>query len=125
MKKEEREAIRELEAYRLNNSNFDEETAQAIDIVLNLAKRLQREKNIKDGYIMLVSNILYDYDGYFNRETNEGSAKDLADLIDETCDYLKKAILNDDKSVIITTAKGKKCNILHEHILEEENKEEE
>lgn len=61
-------------------------------------EELKRQIQIKNNYIKLILDILYDYDGYFSRQTNEGSAKDLADLIDETCDYLKKAILNDDKS---------------------------
>ena len=61
-------------------------------------EELKRQIQIKNNYMKLILDILYDYDGYFSRETNEGSAKDLADLIDETCDYLKKAILNDDKS---------------------------
>lgn len=37
----------------------------------------------KDKYFDLIIGLGYDYDGYYNRETSNGSMKDLADLIDE------------------------------------------
>lgn len=96
MSEEEKEAIEIVKNICINT--YAEGKAKAVKTILNLIEKMQKQIEIKDNYMKLILDVLYDYDGYFSRETNEGSALDLADLIDETCDYLKKAILNDDKN---------------------------
>lgn len=67
-----------------------------------------REIKIKDEYLLLIDMMLYDYDGC-------NTVKSLKELIDETRDYIHKALKNDDKSVITVNSK-KKFNILHEEV---------
>lgn len=99
------------------DAGFERGEEKEFQTVLNLIEKLQRQIKIKDNYMKLILDILYDYDGYFNRETNEGSITDLADLIDETCDFLKSAIENDDKRVMgIGGDEKAKFNILHEKL---------
>lgn len=49
----------------------------------NENKELKSKIENKDKYFDLITGLGYDYDGYYNRETSNGSMKDLADLIDE------------------------------------------
>ena len=51
--------------------------------VLKENEELKSKLENKDKYFELITGLGYDYDGYCNRETNNGSIKDLADLIDE------------------------------------------
>jgi flagellar biosynthesis/type III secretory pathway protein FliH len=63
---------------------------------------------IKDEYLKLIDNLLIDYDGC-------KTVKSLKELIDETREYIHKALKNDDKSVITVNSK-KKFNILGEEV---------
>ena len=92
----------------------------AIDIVLKELEQLERENNIKDGYLELIHGLSYDYDGCT-------TVKSLKKLIDELDDLTVKALKNDDKSVMYWTAvdlkkgieRGK--NILFEEVELERN----
>ena len=68
----------------------------------------KRKLKIKDEYLRLMDLLLLDYDGCKNVET-------LKELIDETREYIHKALDNDDTSVIAENSL-KKFNILHEEI---------
>lgn len=67
-----------------------------------------RTIKIKNEYLRVMYLLLLDYDGY-------NSSERLKELIDETTEYIKKAIKNDDKSVITVNSK-KKFNILGEEV---------
>jgi len=86
--------------------NFCEEKCIAIDTVLRAIK-------IKDEYLKFINDLLIDYDGCVTTET-------LKELIDEEREYIHKALNNDDKSVIAVNGKGKKFNILHEEVKDEQ-----
>lgn len=66
---------------------------------------------IKDEYLKLIDFLLVDYDGC-------KTVKTLKELIDETREYIHKALKNDDKSVIYRNGKDKGCNILDEEVEE-------
>lgn len=84
-------------------------------------KQLERENQIKDEYLSLIVGYGFDYDGYYDRETKRGNIELMADLIDIMVDLAKKALINDDKSIIYTNFdKTKKWNILSEEILNNE-----
>lgn len=73
----------------------------------------KRKLKIKDEYLKLIIDIGYDYDGYDN--DNEG----LRSIIDELVDYARKALKEDDESVIYvggSETEKKKLNILGEEI---------
>lgn len=57
-------------------------------------EQLKRQIKIKDEYLSLIIGIGFDYDG------EDGSIEGLKSVIDQLVDYAKKAIDNDDKSVI-------------------------
>lgn len=69
-----------------------------------------RTIKIKNEYLRVMYLLLLDYDGCKSPER-------LKELIDETTEYIKKAIKNDDKSVITVNSK-KKFNILGEEVEE-------
>ena len=69
----------------------------------------RRKIKIKDEYLRLIDMFLVDYDGCKTVET-------LKELIDETREYIRKALDNDDTSVITENSLKKKFNILHEEI---------
>lgn len=69
----------------------------------------ERIIKIKDEYLKLIDFLLIDYDGCKSVET-------LKELIDETRDYIHKALNNDDKSAIYSAGNGKSSNILGEVI---------
>ena len=69
---------------------------------------LIRTVRIKNEYLKLIDFLLVDYDGCKSVET-------LKELIDETREYIHKALNNDDKSVITVNSK-KKFNILGEEV---------
>lgn len=54
-----------------------------LDKLQKESKELKSKIENKDKYFGLITGLGYDYDGYYNRETSNGSMKDLADLIDE------------------------------------------
>ena len=82
--------------------------------------KIKRQNKIKDNYLKLMLDISYDYDGC-------NTVKSLQELIDELNDLMRKAIQNDDKSMMYITAfdykkgieKGK--NILMEDIKNEKS----
>ena len=69
----------------------------------------ERKLKIKDEYLRLIDGLLLDYDGCKTVET-------LKELIDETREYIRKALDNDDTSVITENSLKEKFNILHEEI---------
>ena len=76
---------------------------------------LERQIKIKDEYLKLIVGVGFDYDGM--DDSNEG----LRLVIDELVDYARKALDNDDKSVIYATLDNSmQKNILLEE-LEEKN----
>lgn len=77
---------------------------------------LKRKIKIKDEYIKLLIDILYDYDGEYDKEKQKGSIIGLAELIDMTCDYLNLALQCDDKEAIYTNFNDAELNILFEEI---------
>lgn len=87
----------------------------AIDIVLKELEQLERENNIKDGYLELIHGLSFDYDGC-------NTVKSLKELIDELDKLTVQALKSDDKSIMYQTAddvkngieKGK--NILFEEV---------
>lgn len=83
------------------NTQYPDTMGVAIDTVLRTIK-------IKDEYLKLLNDMLIDYDGWHTAES-------LKELIDETRDYIHKALKNDDKSVITVNSK-KKFNILGEEV---------
>lgn len=74
---------------------------------------LERQIKIKDEYLKLIIGVGFDYDGM--DDNNEG----LRQIIDELVDYARKALNNDDKSVIYATLDNSmQRNILLEEIEE-------
>lgn len=55
---------------------------------------LKRQVKIKNEYLSLITGTGFDYDG------EDGSIEGLKSVIDQLVDYARKAIDNDDKSVI-------------------------
>ena len=70
-----------------------------------------RKLKVKEEYLRLIDGLLVDYDGCKTPQA-------LKDLIDETREYIHKALKNDDKSVIYRNGKDKGCNILDEEVEE-------
>lgn len=76
---------------------------------------LKRQIKIKDEYLALIVGIGFDYDG------EDGSIDGLKSVIDQMVDYARKAIDNDDKSIIYGIFDDdRKRNILLEEIKKEE-----
>ena len=82
----------------------------------NEIDELKRKIKIKDEYIKLLIDILYDYDGEYDKEEQKGSITGLAELIDMACDYLNLALESNDKEAIYTNFKDAKLNILFEEV---------
>lgn len=82
----------------------------------NEIDELKRKIKIKDEYIKLLIDILYDYDGEYDKEKQKGNIIGLADLIDMACDYLNLALQSNDKEAIYTNFNGTEKNILLEDI---------
>lgn len=99
------EAIEWLEGISEEGKKIDytlnEDDIEAIDKAVRVVK-------IKDEYLKLLNDMLYDYDGC-------NTVESLKELIDETREYIHKALKNDDKSVITVNSK-KKFNILGEEV---------
>lgn len=70
---------------------------------------LQRQIAIKNEYLVLILDLIYDYDGF-------NTVGGLKGLIDEVGKYAKYALVNDDK-VPIYENNGQKLNILGEEII--------
>lgn len=71
-------------------------------------RNLERKLKIKDEYLNLIVGIGFDYDGY-------NDADNLKGVIDELVKYAKKALNNDDSSIIYSGT-NKKYNILNEEL---------
>ena len=70
--------------------NFVITRKKYVDVILSDYKRVLKETEElksklenKDKYFELITGLGYDYDGYYNRETNNGNIKGLADLIED------------------------------------------
>ncbi len=72
-------------------------------------KDLERKLKIKDGYLDLIVGIGFDYDGY-------DDANSLKGIIDEIVGYARKALKNDDNSIIYSGIDNTKYNILNEEL---------
>ena len=92
----------------LTNHNALEEDLYSANCIIDDLVTVTREIKMKDEYLLLIDMMLYDYDGC-------KTVKTLKELIDETRDYIHKALKNDDKSVITVNSK-KKFNILGEEV---------
>ncbi|MEI3530117.1 MAG: hypothetical protein V8Q75_03455 [Bacilli bacterium] len=75
----------------------------------NEIENLKRQIKIKNGYLQMILDLGFDYDGFNN-------VLDLKLLINELCNYAHKALKNDDKSVIYENGFNEKLNILSEKI---------
>lgn len=82
-------SYKEADKCGLSNNDFKNEI-KALEHILSDYKRVLKENEElksklenKDKYFELITGLGYDYDGYYNRETNNGNIKGLADLIDE------------------------------------------
>lgn len=71
-------------------------------------ENLGRIIKIKNEYLQLIIDIGYDYDGFEKTES-------LKELIDELVGLAKKALINDDKSIIYVGGE-EGYNILHEKV---------
>ena len=89
---------KEIKQGLLNNKKMNVNTSQDIE----------RKLKIKDEYLSLIVGIGFDYDGYYK-------ATDLKGVIDELVKYAKKALNNDDSSIIYSGT-NKKYNILNEEL---------
>ena len=58
-------------------------------------RKISEKLKIKDEYLKLIIGLAGDYDGFYNPETKQGSAEDLAGLIDELVYYATCALKND------------------------------
>jgi hypothetical protein len=93
-----------------------DEAKKLFDAIMKIADErdeYKRKLKIKDVFLKLIIDIGYDYDGYDN--DNEG----LRSIIDELVDYARKALKEDDESVIYvggSETEEKKLNILGEEI---------
>ena len=90
------------------------EAGKKIDYTLNeddieVIDTLLRTLEIKDEYFKLIDFLLVDYDGC-------KSVESLKELIDETREYIHKALKNDDKSVVYRRGDDKGLNILGEEV---------
>ena len=90
--------VKEIKQGLLNNKKMNVNTSQDIE----------RKLKIKDEYLSLIVGIGFDYDGYYK-------ATDLKGVIDELVKYAKKALNNDDSSIIYSGT-NKKYNILNEEL---------
>ncbi len=70
---------------------------------------LERQIAIKNEYLSLILDLIYDYDGF---NTVEG----LKGLIDEVGKYAGFALDNNDKVPFYRNTNGDNFNILHERI---------
>ena len=116
MSEEEIKAIHLLQSYagmthKLTDNQGRPKLDQAIEKVLNLIDKLQRQIKIKDNYFDMIYFVGADYDGY-------KKAKDLKSVIDDLVDYAIKGKNNDDKSQMYMNGSGKHENILFEGIKE-------
>lgn len=90
------------EAGKKIDYTLNEDDIEAIDKAVRVVK-------IKDEYLKLLNDMLIDYDGWHTAES-------LKELIDETRDYIHKALKNDDKSAIYSAGNYKSSNILGEEV---------
>ena len=81
-----------------------------VEKIIEENKTLKRQIDIKNAYCNLIWCLGVDYDGC----NTVGSLKS---LIDELVNYAKKAIKNDDKSIMAEGVDGKYFNILHEEVV--------
>lgn len=86
-----------------------EESINAHQGLLDLYNKEKKKNKIKDEYLKLICDLGFDYDGYEESES-------LKELIDELVDLAKKAIKNDDKSVVYTGGDELEFNILRERL---------
>lgn len=91
------------------NRTMDSDFREAAKTVLEENKRLDREIQIKNAYLDLLTFIACDYDGY-------ESPKDLKKLIDGLVSYAEKACRCETDTVEFIGADGKDYNILYEEI---------
>lgn len=89
------------------NENISETSRKLYEDDIEAIDKVVRVVKIKDEYLKLLNDILIDYDGWHTAES-------LKELIDETRDYIHKALKNDDKSAIYSAGNGKSSNILGE-----------
>lgn len=96
-------------------------TDKAIIIKRTTAENIIRILKIKDEYMRLARDLLYDYDGYYNKETKKGDIEALTELIDEAVGYLELALKCDDRKDIYANGVdgNKRFNILLEEIKED------
>lgn len=73
---------------------------------------MTRSEQIKDGYLELIIDLAYDYDGCT-------SVEDLKALIDEIVEYAKWGYNDEDKHTIYVDADGTERNILLEKLYED------
>lgn len=116
------EELKEAQDFFCTRYTFmGDELAKNIDTILKALEEKDKQIEIKNEYMKLICNILYDYDGYYDEKTQWANVKGLVCLIDETLDFLKAAINNDTSKVMYEKGtKGIKLNILMKEI--EENK---
>lgn len=76
---------------------------------IDKTRDLERKLKIKDGYLDLIVGIGFDYDGYDDVENLKG-------IIDEIVGYARKALKNDDNSIIYSGIDNIKYNILNEEL---------
>lgn len=94
--------------YKLLEEKFDGSAEEKVDKLTEELITTTRTIKIKDEYLQLIDFLLVDYDGC-------NTVESLKELIDETRDYIHKALKNDDKTVIYEGMKNK-FNILHEEV---------
>lgn len=92
---------------------------QSVENIVKGYKELEKNLKISDKYLKLLYSILIDYDGYYDKETKKGSVEGLAGLVDQTLDYIQKALDRDDKSVIYIDGDNEKYNIFLDKIKED------
>ena len=104
------ELLKEYKGSGRINYFVDLDDLQAIKNLIAKNKELERQNKIKDEYLKLICDIAYDYDGC-------NTTKSLKELIDELVEISKKAITNDDTSVMYIDCSGKhEKNILQEFL---------
>jgi hypothetical protein len=84
----------EYEKANKDKINKADELIEIQQGLVDLYQKLKRQVKIKNEYLSLIIGIGFDYDG------EDGSIEGLKSVIDQLVDYARKAIDNDDKSVI-------------------------
>lgn len=82
------------------------------------SKTLEEQIKIKNEYMQLALDLMYDYDGFYDKKLKKGNIEDLIGLIDDVSKLLKYAITNDASKVIYggMFENDKKFNILFEEL---------